>query len=642
MLRNTFLLLFITSFSLHVSGQTRIINQLKQEISVAATPGIKLQQILALCDQRQSMSADTLYKYASMAKEISLTQNNIFNIALAEFNMANYLVKKGLLDTALKICDKNILLIADKKGSAEALMKLTGLKAQILIKSGKYKEGLTEIYTVLRLAEKNNDIPMQIVAKNGIGWINMEMDQPSEALKWFFKALSTTDNKMYHEKNCNIYSNIAAIYKQLNQNDSAEYYIKIAIDFSRKIENLFFQANSLAILADIFIATKRSAFAEAPLNEALKIRKQIGDPFYIVSDMSQLAIYYASVNDTVKGKEISMEGIKMAQELNIYSKLPYLYFALGENYKAAGNYLQYSKTLQDIMALKDSMYTATSAEVKANMETHYQLEEKENLIARQKLEIVNKNFLFYGSIVFLFLITVMAWLFFAGYKKNQQIKLLKIQGEQKQAEAIAVRSAEENERKRISRDLHDNLGAYASVLMANTELLQKQAIEYGIEKSIEGVADNAQNIIGSLQETIWVLNNDVITITDFIDRFKLYARKMMENFKQVNITFDEIIATDIILSPAEALNIFRIMQEALQNILKHSQPQNISVSVLSSTTIIISIKDDGRGFNKNNIKHGNGLYNMEHRAKDAGYRLNILSNDAGTEVSLQKNITLAV
>ncbi len=173
--------------------------------------------------------------------------------------------------------------------------------------------------------------------------------------------------------------------------------------------------------------------------------------------------------------------------------------------------------------------------------------------------------------------------------------------------------------------------------MANTEQLKKQASGQNIQQSAENVFENAQNIIGSLQETIWVLNNDVITITDFIDRFKLYAKKMLQLFTGIQIRFKEQLDNDVELSPAEALHLFRIMQEALQNTIKHAKPQNIIVAVESKETILISIKDDGKGFNKNNVTEGNGLFNMQHRANEAGYQLKILSTEAGTEVFLQKN-----
>ena len=218
------------------------------------------------------------------------------------------------------------------------------------------------------------------------------------------------------------------------------------------------------------------------------------------------------------------------------------------------------------------------------------------------------------------------------YKKMQRQKLRQLE----------IQQTLQQERQRISRDLHDNIGAYTTVLLAGVEKLQQQATEPIIQQSAQNVSENARNIIGSLQETIWVLNKDVITITDFIDRFKLYAKKILQHFPDVQIKFKEQLDKDFELSPAEALHIFRIMQEALQNSLKHGKSKNIIVSVHSNETIYISVKDDGKGFDKKNIIRGHGLHNIQHRAREAGYELNIFSDEQGTDVTLQKNKSFAV
>jgi hypothetical protein len=75
-----------------------------------------------------SLSTDTLCKYALAAKEISLTQQDISKIAMAEYNMAACLVKRGDLDTALKICEENIRKIINLDVASGAMMKLTVLK----------------------------------------------------------------------------------------------------------------------------------------------------------------------------------------------------------------------------------------------------------------------------------------------------------------------------------------------------------------------------------------------------------------------------------------------------------------------------------------------------------------------------------
>jgi signal transduction histidine kinase len=192
------------------------------------------------------------------------------------------------------------------------------------------------------------------------------------------------------------------------------------------------------------------------------------------------------------------------------------------------------------------------------------------------------------------------------------------------------------ERERISRDLHDNIGAFTTVLIASVEGLDHEASSLSFQQSVQSVSENAKNIMISLKETIWILNNDAITITDLIDRFKLYANKTSRNFPDVQIRFKEMLVTNQVLSPSESLNLFRIMQEVLQNAYKHANAKTITIFVQSSDSTFISIKDDGVGFDADSSTPGNGLHNIKYRAKEAGYMVTIISTEPGTEIILQK------
>jgi signal transduction histidine kinase/ligand-binding sensor domain-containing protein len=193
------------------------------------------------------------------------------------------------------------------------------------------------------------------------------------------------------------------------------------------------------------------------------------------------------------------------------------------------------------------------------------------------------------------------------------------------------------ERERISRDLHDNIGAYTTVLIASVENLAQEDSPLIFTERAQTIAENAKNIMASLHETIWILNNDAITITDFIDRFKLYANKTARNFSETKITFKEDLLNNVILGPSESLDLFRILQEILQNAFKHAKTKTITISVHSNHDFCISIKDDGIGFDASSDYPGNGLCNIKYRVKEAGYSLTIISTEVGTETTLQKN-----
>jgi signal transduction histidine kinase len=198
------------------------------------------------------------------------------------------------------------------------------------------------------------------------------------------------------------------------------------------------------------------------------------------------------------------------------------------------------------------------------------------------------------------------------------------------------------ERERISRDLHDNIGAYTSVLIASVEKLVQESSPLLFDQRAQHIAENAKNIMNSLNETIWILNNDAITITDFFDRFKLYAMKTGRNFPETKLAFQEELINDRVLSPSESLGLFRIMQEILQNAFKHARAKSITIAVHSNQEFLISFKDDGIGFDAGCDYPGNGLANIKYRVREIGYNLSITSGERLTETIIQKSKSVII
>ncbi|HMC98902.1 MAG TPA: ATP-binding protein, partial [Ferruginibacter sp.] len=475
-----------------------------------------------------------------------------------------------------------------------------------------------------------------IQAKTGIGWVLMEMEQYSEALQWLYKALNTSADKKFYKNYGALYSNIASTYNSLGKTDSAQAYINIAIKDARENENFLFLATALSMQAKIFIASKQPQKAEAPLNEIVEIRKKLNDPFYTVYDMSSLASYYANNNQPAKGIELCKEGISLAKRSGLSSQLLMIYHALAENYKAAGNTAEYSKTLEDIIALKDSFNNINSSKLLADMQSASDAVKSEKTIAEQKLNLTKKNYWLFGSAIFAILAGIIVWLGFKNYRRKQRVKMQMALEEEKRIAAQSIIDAEEHERKRIAADLHDNIGAYATAIRADVEKITDKGFEQN--SSLQNLQQHSQEIIDSLRDTIWVLNKEHITITGISDRIKNYISKLRPTYDNIQFHINETIKNDLRISSQHALNIFRIVQEAIHNALKHGEAANINIDISSGEAISIQVKDDGKGMAPSDSTEGNGLLNMKARAKEIGMQLSIVSNaNEGTTLLLETN-----
>ena len=125
------------------------------------------------------------------------------------------------------------------------------LKSNMLIRSNRQKESMSNSLQLLHIAEQTKDLLTQVRAKNLIGWAYMELGQNREALNWFFNAKKQQENLPSGQWQPFLYSNIAAVYNELKKNDSAEFYIKKSLTEALKKNDLSYLANTYFIYSSI-------------------------------------------------------------------------------------------------------------------------------------------------------------------------------------------------------------------------------------------------------------------------------------------------------------------------------------------------------------------------------------------------------
>ncbi len=605
-------------------AQTRTIDSLKKNIKASVSANEKKNAILDLCELGYTLHPDTLMYYAEEARKIAVTQSNLHDEVKAMYYQTSALTTKGLIDSSLNMANTCLEILAAKLNDPLLQANLYNQKGRCYVRKNQYKEAMDMAYKTISLAEKNNDILLQVRGKTLIGWAYLEMGQLKEALTWHLKALRTTADTVLLEKYAILFANLAINYNGLGKTDSAFYYIDKGIRYARKYENLFALSNSLAIQSELFIKSGQAKFSESILKEVIEIRKLIGDPYYIASDMSQLGFYYAHNGQPEKGIAICNEGIAIARRYKLDTKLFFLYGSLADNYKAQGNLEKYASVLNDIIDLKDSVYQKNSAAALAEMQTRYDMQKKETLIIKQKLDIQQNNYLFYGLLLLLVLTFLIGWILFTGYRRKQKQKLLTMQEEEKILSIIAVTKAEENERKRIAADLHDNLGAYAAAIANNVQQIDM----HDNQPVLQELKINSQSIVSELNDTIWVLKKDNLSLTAISDRLKIFIQRLGPSYPQINFDVIEQINADILLPPAQAFHLYQVTKEAIINSVKHSMAKHVRVYFESEKTWKITISDDGIGMVEADKKmgHGNGLINMKQRSREAGWDIDWVQN----------------
>jgi signal transduction histidine kinase len=617
---NILLVFFLIAVCMYCNAQTTAIDSLKK--SLGNGQPAQLSTLFELCWRGESLPANEYLMYALKAKQICIQNNDNENRLRAEFFIARSYNLRGRADTALQICDRSLREISDTGKFFSLYRDLTWYRITSLTKLRKVKESIDESFKLLESGEKYNDVAAQTIACNCLGANYNFLTNRPEALRWFNKAFQLIKNDSTARIYLQVFINLSAVYFYHNNMDSGYYFLSHAITVAQSRQNLKAESDCLTLKGLVYSELNKLDSAEVMLQKAVTIQKQIGNVQYILVGLDALETFYAQQKNYPKA-------IEYIKEAEVYSRKYHeplvfqFYLDLAGCYKQLKDYKSYGETLDTLMKIKDSVYQKSKGEELAKLEAQYDVTSREAFIAKQNLELLHKDIWIGVAGSLILLVAITAYLLFRLNRRKQM---------------MALNEAEEKERKRIAADLHDNIGAYASAISAGIDEIENKKL-ISDPGSLYNLKSNANEIITSLRDTIWAFNKESVTLTGISDRVKIYSQKIQLSYPSVSILVEENITGGTNLSPVQALHIFRILQEALNNSLRHSHCSKVIINIFSSSEQeVISIEDNGKGFDAGSVQRkGNGLSNMKARASEAGFIFSVQNvSPQGTKILLTK------
>ncbi len=237
--------------------------------------------------------------------------------------------------------------------------------------------------------------------------------------------------------------------------------------------------------------------------------------------------------------------------------------------------------------------------------------------------------------VIIFTMAFTRW--FRVMEADRNLYQLKFSVEQQQT-LLAVQVAEQRVKDRIARDLHDDVAASMSGIRILTQVAQRQFADKAPQAMplLEQINRSTTTMLESIGDLIWAIKSHPDYLNDLADRIREYATRTLD---ASNIAYQLDIPRDL---PVQELdvemrrNIYLILKEAINNVVLHSQchQARIVIKVLNRT-VILSIEDDGKGFNPIDKARRQGLENMTWRAESIHADFSVQSYiDQGTRVRL--------
>jgi signal transduction histidine kinase len=604
-----FILSCLILSSMHAFAQA---DSLQQLINRENKDDRKLSLLLQLADATKNSDPARSFHSAREAEQLAEKTKDARRIAEAEFLMALYYNKSDKTDSVLYFTQKNIRALTAMGDKSGLLVNFNNLEGGYYMHGNRYREALERYYTSLKIADETGDPLSRIKAIGNIGWAFMELNRFDTAIVYFKRciALMEANNMNYFAA---AYNNIASCYGEVKQYDSAMTSVNRGIEIARQNNDLISEANGLNILGTVYQAKGRYDDALKVLLDAKKIREKLGDPFFIVSDMATIAELYAKTGSPKKGIDICKQALQLAIENNITTKFPMIYSALALNYEAAGNYRAAADVYKKINALKDSIYADASPQALAEMQTRYETEKKERKISEQQNRISRQNLLITGSIILFMLAGLLAITQYRRYQWKQKARLRTEILKQQELSIRAVIEAEEAERQRIAKDLHDGVGQMMSAAKMNLSAYEhRTGFDNGEDKkAFENIITLVDESCREVRAVAHNMMPNALLKNSLGDAIREFINKLDTQTLQVHVYTEGL---DQRMEANKEAMLYRVIQESVNNVIRHSQADILDISIIREAhEITATIEDNGKGFDLQQEAEGMGLRNIRTR-----------------------------
>lgn len=446
---------------------------------------------------------------------------------------------------------------------------------------GLYKEGIDQGKTAKQLLDTTTTYYEALLDAINMIAINFDdWNMPDSALYYHFLNVQIGLEKTSISSAASTYNNIGNTFLKISKLDSAEKYLKKSLLLAK-------QSRASSTLATVLTNLGSISLRNNILNAA--------------KDYLDSALYFAE-NDMAAPLE---------KRRDVYHTLYKYYAKTGD----MGNAFQYQSKY---IAYRDSMHNLEQIEKLKDLEMQATTAQKDKEIAEAELVVKNRN-LWILAIGALLLLTM-------GIARQLYLKRL-------QASQQAQLKLQE-ERLRISRDLHDNIGAeltYISSVIDQKTFGMKDPEE---RREYERLSDSSRSAMAQLRETIWAIKTEEITVEKFANKLNELSRKYSEGLG-VKLSVAQS-GENYMLPPAKVINLFRVCQEGINNAIKYSGCSEIRIELnAEGDQLNMSIVDNGKGFDMAATKTGYGLQNMQERIEEIGGKYSLHTRvDKGTEIKV--------
>jgi two-component system, NarL family, sensor kinase len=446
-------------------------------------------------------------------------------------------------------------------------------------------------------------------------------------------------------------SSLAFVCAKLKKGGEAEEALTAAEKYlnenvSRSLEIFYYVAKlELELLKGNGVAAVENARKASQSAETSK------DPYYITVAMEGMGRSMIAAGDKTAGIDQLLHSLSLARQNNFLSLQQQTLQRLAAFYETEGDISNAYRYSKELLNLKDSMAEKININRRLLLDARFETEKKESLISQleadkkiQQLTIRQKNTLNYvliGSAATLLIISLLSYRNYRQKQKLQQQRINELETEKKLMATEAVLKGEEQERTRLAKDLHDGLGGMLSGIKYSLNTMKGNMVMTAENaKAFERSMDMLDSSIKEMRRVAHNMMPEALVKFGLDTALKDFCNDINQS-GALQTRYQSIGLESADIDQTIAITIYRIVQELINNTMKHAAARNAIVQVTKTGDVLsVTVEDDGKGFDTSLLKlsKGIGWSNIQNRVEFLKGKMDVNSQTGrGTSVHIEIN-----
>lgn len=644
-MRKLTLLFFSVITSFVCTAQVDKVDSLLKKIKVIQNDSNKVKLYYALANQYLNSNLKEAEKFCRKAEVLSRKLNYKQGILDYYSNYSNVLYFDGKFDDRLALALEAMGYAKKNADSTEfARSMLNAGIAYSLIED--YQSAVNHIEKARDILIRNNQTKYNGNIYNLLQLLYNSMHQYRKGTNNGLLAIEILAKSKDKTSLQEALSNLGLNYIELKLYDSAKYYLNKAVVLANASGNKQMQTATALNFALIALRSQQIDSIKPYVTKALKLSK--ANNLHEQEGLAQygLAYYYLLKKNNAIAQLYADSALRLTQQYNIpnlkqklYPLLSSLYYARQEPQQG---YFYHNKS----EIFNDSLLNTAITKHTILTEKKFETSRKEAQIKLQQSQLRQKNnliyFLFAGAVALL-AISLLSYRNYRNRRKLQQAKIDELETEKQLMATEAVLKGEEQERTRLAKDLHDGLGGMLSGIKFSLSNMKENLVM--TPDNVHAFERSMDMLDSSIKEMRRVAHNMMpeILLKYGLDTALMEFCTEIDRNGVLHVNYQSVGVHEADIPQTISVTIYRIVQELLNNAIKHAHAKNILVQLHQfneGKLLAITVEDDGNGFDTDLLKKSDGMgwLNIKNRVEFLKGRIDLQSAPGkGTSVMIEIN-----